>query len=304
MKARQEHLDGRAAAILLACCLFWGVQQVLVKATLPELAPVFQAALRFAGATALLWLWCLWRGVPLWRRDGTLRPGLLAGTLFAAEFAAMYLGLQLTTASRLTVFLYTSPFWVALLVPLFVPAERLRRVQWAGLACAFVGVAVALREGFAPDGAGVTWRGDLLGLAAGALWGLTTVTIRASRLARASPEKMLFYQVAVSAATLPLLSAALGEPWHWQWSAFASTSIVVQTVIGAFVSYLVWMWLLAHYPATRISVFVFLTPIFALIAGALWLGEAVTVTLLLALALVAAGIVLVNKRAAAPMQEK
>ena len=296
MNARREQLDGRAIGILLACCLFWGVQQVMVKATLPELAPVFQAALRFAGATALLWLWCAWRGVPLFQRDGTLGAGLLAGVLFAAEFAAMYLGLQHTTASRLTVFLYTSPFWVALVLPWLVPAERLRRVQWLGLACAFAAVVFALREGFSHGGAGLTWRGDLLALAAGALWGLTTVTIRASALARVAPAKMLFYQVAVSTVALPLLSLALGEPWNWHWSAFATTSLALQTVIGAFASYLVWMWLLAHYPATRISAFTFLTPLFALLAGALWLGEPVTASLLAALTLVAAGIVLVNRR--------
>lgn len=296
MSPRHDRLDGRAVAILLACCAFWGVQQVLVKATLPELAPVFQAALRFVGATALLWAWCAWRGVRLFERDGTLGAGLLAGVLFAAEFAAMYVGLQHTTASRLTVFLYTSPFWVALLLPLWVPAERLHRLQWIGLACAFAAVVFALREGFSAAGGGITWRGDVLGLAAGAMWGLTTVTIRATRLAHAAPEKMLFYQVAVSAAVLPLLSLALGERWHWDWSAFAATSMAVQTAVGAFASYLVWMWLLAHYPATRVSAFVFLTPIFALLAGALWLGEAVTPTLLMALALVAVGIVLVNRR--------
>ena len=230
MTGRQEHLDGRAVVILLACCAFWGVQQVLVKATLPELAPVFQAAVRFVGATLLLGLWCAWRGVRLFARDGTLWPGLLAGLLFAAEFAAIYIGLQYTTASRLTVFLYTSPFWVALLLPLLVPAERLRAVQWLGLACAFAAVGFALGEGvLAGGGAGATWRGDLLGLAAGALWGLTTVTIRATRLVRASPEKMLFYQVAVSAAVLPLLSLALGEAWVWRWSAFATTSLAVHT---------------------------------------------------------------------------
>mgnify|MGYP001472097362 CR=1 FL=1 len=296
MTARREHLDGRAVALLLGCCLFWGLQQVLVKATLPELAPVFQAALRFIGATVLLWLWCVWRGVPLWARDGTLWPGLLAGLLFAGEFAALYLGLQHTTASRLTVFLYTSPFWVALLLPLRVPAERLHRSQWIGLGCAFAAVVFALREGFAAGGAGATWRGDLLGLAAGALWGLTTVVIRSTALARAAPEKMLFYQVAVSALALPLLSLALGETWVWRWSAFAATSLAVQTVVGAFASYLAWMWLLAHYPATRLSAFVFLTPLFALLAGALWLGEPVTPTLVIALALVALGILLVNRK--------
>ena len=72
MTDRRDHLDARAVTILLACCLFWGVQQVLVKATLPELPPVFQVALRFIGATLLLGGWCAARGVPLLARDGTL----------------------------------------------------------------------------------------------------------------------------------------------------------------------------------------------------------------------------------------
>jgi len=184
-------------------------------------------------------------------------------------------------------------------LPWLVPAERLHRLQWLGLACAFAAVLFALREGFAQGGAGPTWRGDLLALAAGALWGLTTVSIRATRLVRVAPEKMLFYQVAVSAVVLPLLSLALGEPWRWRWSAFAASSLALQTVVGAFASYLAWMWLLAHYPATRMSAFSFLTPIFALMAGALWLGEPITVSLVVALALVALGMLLVNRRAPA-----
>ena len=43
MTQRREHLDTLAIALLVACCLFWGFQQVLVKATLSELPPVFQA---------------------------------------------------------------------------------------------------------------------------------------------------------------------------------------------------------------------------------------------------------------------
>jgi drug/metabolite transporter (DMT)-like permease len=132
MTVRKDHLDATAVSLLLACCLFWGFQQVLVKATLAEVPPVFQAAVRFAGATLLLWIWCRMRGVALFTRDGSLGAGLLAGALFAGEFACIYLGLQHTSASRLTVFLYTSPFWVAALLPLFVKTERLRPVQWAG----------------------------------------------------------------------------------------------------------------------------------------------------------------------------
>ncbi len=298
MNVRKTQLDAVAISLLLACCLFWGFQQVLVKATLAEVAPAFQAALRFAGATVLLLVWCAWRGIRLFAADGSLPAGLLAGSLFAAEFACLYLGLQYTSASRLTVFLYTSPFWVAALLPIWVKSEKLRPLQWAGLACAFAAVAFALREGFSAGGAS-TWVGDLMALVAGMLWGLTTVVIRASSLSKVSPEKLLFYQIAVSTVALPLISLALGERWSWSFSAFATTSLVLQTVVGAFASYLAWMWMLGRYPATKISVFVFLTPLFALLFGVVWLNEAATPSLLAALVLVALGIVLVNRKPAA-----
>ena len=295
MTARKTHLDALAISLLLGCCVFWGLQQVLIKATLAEIPPMFQASLRLWGATALLWLWCLARGVPLFTRDASLKAGLVAGSLFAAEFACIYIGLQYTTASRLTVFLYTSPFWVAVLVPLWVKSEKLSGLQWLGLVCAFAGVVFALREGFVGSGT-ATLRGDVLGLAAGMLWGLTTLVIRASGLTKISAEKLLFYQLAVSAAAFPMLSFALGEAWVGRFSSFAITSLLLQTVVGAFASYLAWMWMLGRYPATKISVFVFLTPLFALLFGALWLKESVTTGLLAALGAVAVGIVLVNRQ--------
>jgi len=294
MNSRKEHLDGLAVGILLACCMFWGLQQVLVKSIMHEVAPLFQASLRCIGACVLLLMWCRMRGIRLFERDGTLWAGLLAGALFAAEFACIYLGLRYTAASRLTVFLYTSPFWVAALVPLFVKSERLRPLQWLGMACAFVAVAFAMREGLGAGNSNAL--GDLLGLAAGALWGLTTVSIRANNLTRISPEKLLFYQIATTALAVPWISWALGESWNLQWSGLAWGSMLAQTVIGAFASYLAWMWMLGRYPATKISVFVFLTPLFSLLFGTLLLGESATPTLLMALGLVAVGIVLVNRK--------
>ena len=294
MNSRKEHLDSLAIGILLVCCMFWGLQQILVKSIMDEVAPLFQASLRCIGACVLLLVWCRVRGIRLFDRDGTLWAGLLAGGLFAAEFACIYLGLRYTAASRLTVFLYTSPFWVAALVPLFVKSERLRPHQWLGMACAFVAVVFAMREGLSVGNSSAL--GDLLGLAAGALWGLTTVSIRANNLTRISPEKLLFYQIATTAVALPWISWALDESWNLQWSGLAWGSMLAQTVIGAFASYLAWMWMLGRYPATKISVFVFLTPLFALLFGTLLLGESATPTLLLALGLVAVGIVLVNRK--------
>jgi drug/metabolite transporter (DMT)-like permease len=293
---RKDQLDALAVTLLVACCAFWGLQQILIKWAGREIAPLWQASLRMWGATALLWLWCRWRGVALFERDGSLPGGLLVGLLFAAEFVCIYLGLQRTNASRLTVFLYTSPFWVALLVPRWAPSERLRPRQWFGLAVAFGAVALAFSEAFGAAGTQQQWQGDVLGLAAGLFWGLTTVAIRSSRVAQLTAEKSLFYQLGVTALVTPVLSLALGEAWSLHYSLAAWTSVALQTVVGAFASYLAWMWMLRHYPATRLASFTFLTPLFALVFGVLLLGEALTLRLVLALCGVAMGIVWVSRR--------
>jgi drug/metabolite transporter (DMT)-like permease len=296
-RVRKSHLDTLAITLLVLCCAFWGFQQILIKFAVAEIPPLWQAALRFWGATVLLWLWCRLRAVPLFNRDGTLKAGLIAGLLFASEFAAIYLGLMHTSASRLTVFLYTSPFVVALLLPRVVPGERLRSLQWFGLVLAFSAVAVAFSEGFRQSSpvAG-QWRGDALGLAAGMLWGLTTLTIRSTVLSDASAEKTLFYQVGVTAVAAPFLSLALGETWTLDYSALAWASLGMQTAVGAFASYLTWMWMLRHYPATQLATFSFLTPVFALVFGVVLLREPLTLRLVVALAGVVAGIMLVNQR--------
>ena len=296
---RKAHLDALAIGLLVACCLVWGGQQVLAKATIAEIPPIFQAALRLGGASVLLLLWCALRRIPLFKSDGSLGAGLLAGALFAAEFAFLFGALSFSSASRATLLLYTSPFWVASLLPLIIKSERLRLPQWMGLLLAFLAVMFVLREGVTQGASPQQWKGDLLALAGGMSWGLTTVAIRSnSRLMAVSAEKLLFYQVGVGAICLPLLSLLLGEQWVWRWSTFGMVSLAFQTVVGAFASYLVWMWMLGRYPATRLSVFVFLTPVFALLFGALWLGETVSVNLVVGIALVGAGVVLVNRRPA------
>jgi drug/metabolite transporter (DMT)-like permease len=296
MHERKDHLDPLATGLLIACCAFWGFQQILIKTTVGEVPPLWQAALRFIGATVLLFLWCAVRKVRLFERDGTLAAGLLAGLLFAGEFTCIYLGLRDTAASRLTVFLYTSPFVVAVLLPRVVPAEKLRPVQWVGLVIAFAAVALAFSEGFMGDSTPRQLRGDAFALAAGMLWGLTTLVIRGSKMATVSAEKTLFYQVGVTAVVAPLLSQGLGESWSLHYSAYAWISLGLQTVIGAFASYLAWMWMLRHYPATQLSSFTFLAPLFALAFGVALLGERLTPQLVMALAAVAVGIVLVNRK--------
>jgi drug/metabolite transporter (DMT)-like permease len=293
--APRQHLDALAVAALLLCCALWGLNQVAIKAVLPEGSSLLQLSLRSIAAAVLVLGWMRWRGIRWNLRDGTLAPGLLAGALFAIEFGLIFVGLQYTTAARSVVFINTSPFIVALMLAWLAPAERLGPLQAAGLVLAFAGVAYAFSEP-APEAGHWPWLGDALVLGAALLWGLTTVTIRMSVLRYAPAEKTLAYQLVVAALLSPLAAWAAGSRWPDSWSALALGSLFYQAVIVTFASYLLWFWLLTRYPATKVQAFVFLTPVFGTVFAALLLGEPLGHELLVALVAVALGLSLLNRR--------
>lgn len=297
MSDRKSHLDTLAVAAVVACCFLWGLNQVAAKVALSEVAPLWQATIRSFGGALLVWGWSRYRGIALFERDGSLPGGLLAGALFGAEFLCIFIGLQFTTASRMVVFIYISPFVVALGMPFIARAEQLSRWQMAGLLLAFAGVAWAFAEGFTMPAAGEhQLLGDALGVLAGVLWGATTLAIRGSKLGSANAEKTLLYQLAVSGLLLFVAALVAGSPLPVRLSTLVWASLFFQVAIVTFASYLVWFWLVRSYPATKLSSFTLLTPVFGLLMGALLLGEPITLRLVLALAAVALGIVLVNRQ--------
>ncbi|HEY4297207.1 MAG TPA: DMT family transporter [Paraburkholderia sp.] len=290
--------DSFAILLMIGLCAIWGLQQVAIKTTNSSVPPVFQAGLRSTIAAMLVWGWARARGTPLFRNDGTLGAGLLAGVLFAAEFIGIFFGLTLTSASRMAVFLYTAPCFTALGLHWFVDGERMRRTQWLGICVAFAGMALAFADGFlhgSAHGSTLTGvAGDTLGVLAGIAWAATTVVVRATRLAQTSASKTLFYQLAVSAVVLLALAVGLGQTRMETVTPLVLVSLAYQAVIVAFVSYLVWFWLLTRYIASRLSVFSFLTPLFGVTFGVLLLGESFSLRFLVAAVLVLTGIALVN----------
>ena len=288
---RKTRLDSLAVSLILICCVIWGLNQVIVKMTLPVVPPLMQGALRSALAAVLVGLWARHRGIGLLPPDGVNRAGVIAGALFALEFCCVYWGLQYTSASRAIVFLYLAPFIVALGMPFISASERLRPTQIAGLCLAFGALALAFRDGLVGPASQPSrqWLGDCLSVVAAAFWGLTTLWIRATPLATATPES----------AQQPgheVRRVLAGEPLPQLASALAWGSLGYQSVVIAFASYLTWFWLLRHYPATRVSAFTFLTPVLGLVAGVVLLDESLSVPMLIGLFGVAAGLWLVNRR--------
>ena len=292
---RRQHLTLFATGLMLVLCALWGLQQVTIKIVNEEISPILQAGIRSIIAAVCLTIWMYARNIRIFVNDNTLVLGVISGLLFGFEFLLIYLGLNYTTASRGVIFIFTAPFFVALGIHFFVPNERLSFIQVLGMILAFAGIIVVFGEGLSVL-TGDEWKGDILIFIGAILWAATTVLIRATKLSSIAPSRTLYYQLVVSALILPPLSYAAGETGITNLSPLIIGCLIYQSVIVAFASYLVWFWLIAHYPAPKLSAYTFFTPLFGVLFGVILLSDPLSIGLILGLCLVAIGIFVVNKK--------
>ncbi len=278
----------------IGLCLSWGFNNVAIKLAVHDIPPLIQSASRSAIAAVLVGLWTLARGIPLFRRDGTLRAGIVAGVLFALEFLLIYRGLVWTTVTRGTLFLYLAPFFVVLGSRWLVPGDRFRLWQWLGLLLSFIGIVIAFGLP-TPASSPHQALGDLMLVGAAAAWAATTLVIKVSPLSRISAEKTLLYQLMVSAPLLAAGALIFGEHIDAVPSPLALGAFAYQAVWVVSVTFAVWFALVVRYSAARLSVFTFLAPLFGVAAGHIVLSEPLTPAFAAAVALVAAGLLLVNR---------
>src|SRR3984885_16243301 len=160
-------LDAFAATLIFVLCIVWGFNQVAVKLALPDVGPIAQIGIRSGIGALCVLAYAFSTKRRIFEIDGAEAAGALAGALFTAEFIALYESLRFTTAARATLFIYAAPFFVAVGAAFLLRDERLRPIQWAGLAFAFLGVACGFlggRKGGGPRGAPprplprVSWR--------------------------------------------------------------------------------------------------------------------------------------------------
>lgn len=293
MPVKRNHLDSFAIIIMMLLCTVWGFQQVAIKLASNDISPTLQIGIRSAfAALVLLIIMLRTEGINFFS-DGTLKAGIFVGIMFAIEFLFVGLGLEYTSASHMVVFLYTAPIFTAIGMHFVHPDEQLSLVQWIGVLLAFFGISLAF---FGPQSNQETaWLGDFYALLAGGLWGLTTVTIRSTKLSEALPVKTLFYQMAVAALILIITSFLLGNV-KVVWTPETSINMLFQIVVVAIASYLTWFWLLRKYLASRLATFTFITPLIGVIFGVLILNETLSVYFIMGGVLVFIGVFLVSAK--------
>ncbi|MBX3568302.1 MAG: DMT family transporter [Rhizobiaceae bacterium] len=291
---RADALNSAAIATMLGLTFAWALNSVAAKIALAGFNPILLSVLRSVVAASAVYLWCRWRGVEIFGRDGSLPGGVLAGSLFGMEFALIFLSLDYTSVSRLTLTMNTMPFWVLIGAHVLL-GERMSATKFGGLVLAFCGVALVFADKLSLPGPDALI-GDAMGLAAGVLWAATTLVIRRTKVADAPAEKILLYQLVVGAIVVLPLFAVAGPPLR-DVSSPAIVALLFQALVIVAFTYVVWFGMIRRYPAASLSSFTFLTPVFGVACGGILLDEPLSPILFAALALVAAGLVLVNRPA-------
>ena len=289
----KEKLDVKSASLLTALCLLWGLNAVAIKVANVGIDPIFGAGLRSVIATACLILWMRFKRIPLFA--GNLLDGITVGLLFGVEFCLLYPSLLYTTASSAWILLYTTPFFHAIGAHFLLKGDRLNWNKGIGMLLAFAGIIVLLSKDIGlPSKEQIL--GDFLALLAAVLWAATTIYIKRRLVGRVSHYHTLFYQAIFSIPVFFIASALFREAPVHHINTLILLSVAFQGVIIAFVSYLLWFSLVHTYPASLLSGFTFLTPLFATLAGIVFLNEQLTVKLVVALILVSLGIYIVNRK--------
>ena len=290
---RKDHIDAFGAVVLITFSFLMGINQVMVKLVNAGFSPVFQAGLRSACALLPVVLYAVLTRKRLSVTDGSLVPGIVCGLLFSMEFLLLFTAFEYTAVSRASVLFYTMPVWVAVAAHFLFPGEQLTSRRALGLVLAVVGVAWALLD--KPGAAEGSLKGDLMCIAGSLCWAGIALVARLTKFSRAEPEMQLSYQLAVSGPVLLLAAPLFGDVIR----------DVTPTIVGLFTfqvlavvafGMLTWFWVLRHYPASDMTAFSFLAPLFGVLGGWLILDEQITLSIVGALILVGAGIALISWR--------
>jgi len=294
-----EPKPGLVYALMALLSLVWGSTWVVISLGLSDVPPFTGAALRFLVAGGLMLLLAPW----LARREGGGRPPravVWAQALcqFGFNYALVYVSETVLPSGLVSVLWATFPLVLALATHFVTKTERLVGRQWLGLWVSFSGIVLLFATDIASVGSHGLGMACLVLLApAAVVWSTLLVKRRASGTSSAylNRDSML-----IGSAILFALAALFERDAPVRFTPTAFASIAYLAVFGSVVAFGVYLWLLRSVPAYRLSIISFMTPVVALLLGALVRGEPLGVTTVSGTALVLLGVGLTLRRSRAP----
>jgi drug/metabolite transporter (DMT)-like permease len=285
-----RRLDARAAGLAVLAMAILGGSYSAGKIALQDL-PVFGLLfLRMAITAGTLGAYATAANVPLRFGRHSTQLILAQSLLFIVAQVALFIGLTMTSAGRAAILFNMQPFFTLMLLPFFVPSERLTLRRWLGTGVAFAGVALVLAE---RGLAGGSLLGDALCLLAALGW-TGNVILNKTMPQEVNAVAMIFWNGPAAIPGLGLLARGFEPQAAWNFSAAAVGSLLYLGVVSAGLGFVLIVWLTRAYSASRVNVFVFLSPVFGVLIGWALLGESISLLQALGALAVAAGILVVS----------
>jgi drug/metabolite transporter (DMT)-like permease len=271
--------------------VLFGGNAVAIKLTLMGMGPLTSAGLRFALAAAAIAGWAHVTGRPFRLQAGQLPQVLIVSAGFTAQLCLFYLGMDRTYASRGVLISNLLPFFVLGLSHFFIPGERITWPKLVGMVLGFGGVVYMFLD--AGAGLGSLHNGDPIILMAVAIWAGNVVYTK--RIINDFSAFHLVLYPMIFAVPIFLSAAYLWDGrMIFNLDATVIGAYFYQSLVTAAFGFVAWNTMLQRYGASTLHVFVFMMPIAGVVFSGLLLKEPITPRLLLALALIASGILLVH----------
>lgn len=284
----------QAAAATTAVSILWGGNIVSMKIAMAGVSPLAMAAVRFSLGAMVIFLWMLLTGTPLRPTRSEAFDHGINGLLFSGQISLFYLGTHLTSASHAVILINSNVVFLAVLAHFLIPGDRLTPAKSAGLLLAFAGAASLFLE--APGGPHrLSPAGDLLVLASAILLGVKTVFVK-KLTERVPPATIVLWQMLIGVPVFAAAALAFEPVRLAVRSPRILLALLYQGVVVAGFCFVAATYLLKRNPPTAISVFFFVIPVSGVALSHWILGEPLTRMVLAGTALVAIGIVLVNRR--------
>jgi drug/metabolite transporter (DMT)-like permease len=259
--------------VWLILCVVWGTTWIFIKVGLDDLPPISFAALRFFVACVLLLPVILRQKIemPKTRRDWLMI--VVTGVMqFFLNYGLLFWGEQRISSGLSAVLQATIPAFGLLVARFYIPTEKITFLKVASILTGIVGVAII-------------FNGQLEFGGAAALWGSVAVVIGAFCAAYASvltkaygnnmhPANMVFWQMLCGMLPLALVGFwQEGSPLSFHWTTSAVVCVLYLAVMGSIAAFWLYYWLLRHMDVTRAMMISLVTPLMAVIIGAIWRGE-------------------------------
>lgn len=288
--AGDDHASRRAGlAALLTVVVCWGLTWPVNKVLLEDLSPAWMMALRSAIATVGLFAIALARGRLVVPPRADLPVVLSITLLHMVGFGVLAAwGLRLVPTGRSVVLAYTTPLWVVPGAWLFL-GERLTARRIIGVSVGLIGLVTL----FNPTAFDWTSRNAILGngaiLIAALLWAASILHIRGHRW-RATPLDLVPWEMLLATAIVTPLAYALDGAPAPTWSGRLVALLLYAGIPGTAVAY--WATALAsrNLPAVTTALGLLATPVLSVVVATLWLGEPLTVALVVAIVLILGGV--------------